>query len=86
VRPQWGPVAPSSHSRMRSLEPQVMGKALADDARTATPPQGAIENVVTSPLVAGARVETPPPRAADAGGSSAGDIRARPHQSSSRWG
>jgi hypothetical protein len=58
---------------MRSLEPQVVGEALADDGRTATPPRGAIENVVTSPPVAGARVETPP-RAADAGGSSAGDV------------
>jgi hypothetical protein len=35
---QGGQVAPSSPSRTRSPEPQVVGEALADDARTATPP------------------------------------------------
>jgi hypothetical protein len=52
-----------------------VGEALADDARTATPPRGAVETVVTSPPVAGARVETPP-RAAEVVGASAGDIGA----------
>jgi hypothetical protein len=69
------PVAPSPPSRTRSPEPQVVGEVLADDTRTATPPRGAVENVVTSPPVADARVDTPP-RAADAGGSSAGDVGA----------
>jgi hypothetical protein len=75
ARPQGGPVTPSSPSRTRSPEPQVVGEALVDDARTTTPPRGVVENVVTSPLVADARVDTPP-RTADAGGSSAGDVGA----------
>jgi hypothetical protein len=66
-----GASSPSSLSRTRSLEPQVVGEALADDTRTATPPRGEVENVVTSPPVADARVDTPP-HTADAGGSSAG--------------
>jgi hypothetical protein len=33
---------------------------LADDARTATPPRGTVERVVTSPPVADARVDYPP--------------------------
>jgi hypothetical protein len=53
------PVAQPSPSRMRSPEPQVVGEALADDARTATPPRGAVEDVVSSPSVADARVGTP---------------------------
>jgi hypothetical protein len=69
------PVAQSSPSRMRSPELQVVGEALADDARTATPPRGAVENVVTSPPVADARVDTPP-RVAEVVGTSAGDIGA----------
>jgi hypothetical protein len=68
-------VAQPSPSRMRSTEPQVVGEALADDARTATPPQGAVENVVTSPLVADARVRTPP-RVTEVVGASARDVRA----------
>jgi hypothetical protein len=74
VRPQGAPVAQSSPSRMRSPEPQVVGEALADDART--PPRGAVENVVTLPLVADARVGTPP-RVAEVVGTSAGDVGAR---------
>jgi hypothetical protein len=54
------PVAQPSLSRTRSPEPQVVGEALADDACTATPPRGVVENVVTSPPVADARVRTPP--------------------------
>jgi hypothetical protein len=47
---------------------------LADDAHTATPPRGAVESRATSPLVADARVETPP-CVADAGGAtSTGDV------------
>jgi hypothetical protein len=73
MRPQGGLGAPSSPSRTRSPEPQVVGEVLADDARTATPPRGAVESRATSPPVAVARVETPP-RAAGAGGASAGDV------------
>jgi hypothetical protein len=75
TRPQGGLGVPSSPSRTRSPEPQVVGEALADDARTATPPRGAVESRTTSPPVASARVETPP-LAADAGGASAGDVGA----------
>jgi hypothetical protein len=75
TRPQGGQGAPSSPSRTRSPEPQVMGEALADDARTATPPRGAAEGRVASPPVAYARVGTPP-HAADAEGASAGDVGA----------
>jgi hypothetical protein len=73
ARPQGALGAPSSSSRTRSPEPQVVGEALADDTRTATPPRGAVESRVASPPVAVARVETPP-HAADAGGSFAGDV------------
>jgi hypothetical protein len=69
------PVAQPSPSRTRSPEPQVVGEALAADARTATPPRGVVENVVTSPPVADARVGTPP-RVAEVVGTSAGDVRA----------
>jgi hypothetical protein len=41
-----------------SLPHEVVGEALADDARTATPPRGVVENVMTSPPVADARVGT----------------------------
>jgi hypothetical protein len=75
ARPQGVPVAQSSPSRMRSPEPQVVGEALADDARTATPPRGAVENVVTSTPVDDARVGTPP-RVAEVVGTSAGDVGA----------
>jgi hypothetical protein len=60
---------------MRSPEPQVVGEALADDARTATPPRGALENVVTSTPVDDARVGTPP-RVVEVVGTSAGDVGA----------
>jgi hypothetical protein len=75
-----GQGVPSSPSRTRSSEPQVMGEVLADDARTATPPRGAEGRAASSP-VADARVGTPP-RATDAGGASTGDHRCRPHQCS----
>jgi hypothetical protein len=52
-----------------------VGEALADDVHTATPPRGAAEGRAASPLVANARVGTPP-RAADAGGVFAGDVGA----------
>jgi hypothetical protein len=68
------PVAQPSPSRTRSPEPQVVGEALANDARTATPPRGVVENVVTSPPVADVRVGTPP-RVAEVVGTSAGDVR-----------
>jgi hypothetical protein len=66
------PVVQLSPSRVRSPEAQVMGEALADDARTATPPRGVVENVVTSPPVADARMGTPP-RVAEVVGTLAGD-------------
>jgi hypothetical protein len=69
------PIAQSSPSRTRSPEPQVVGEALADDTRTATPPRGAVENVVTSPPVADARVGTPP-RVAEGVRTSARDVGA----------
>jgi hypothetical protein len=78
-----------------------VGEALADDARTATPPLVPVETMVTSPPVAGTRVETPPCVAEEVGasagdvGASAGDVGVttspnnygrRPHQNSSWWG
>jgi hypothetical protein len=73
TRPQGGLGAPSSPYRTRSLEPQVVGEALADDARTATPPRGAVESRATSPPVADSKVETPP-QVAEVGGAYAGDV------------
>jgi hypothetical protein len=75
MRPQRVQGTPSSPSRTRSHEPQVVREALADDARTTTPPRGAAEGRASSPPVANARVDTPP-RTADAGGASAGDVGA----------
>jgi hypothetical protein len=69
------PVAPSSPSRTRLPEPQVVEEVLADDPRTATPPRGAVENVVTSPPMANVRVDSPP-RAAEGVETSAGDVGA----------
>jgi hypothetical protein len=48
-------VAPSSPSRTRSPEPQIVGEVLADDARTTTPPRGIVDGMVTSPPVADTR-------------------------------
>jgi hypothetical protein len=76
MRPQGGLVAPSSPSCTRSLEPRVVGEALSSDERTATPPRGVVESRVTSLPVAAARVETPPRAADEAGGASAGGVRA----------
>jgi hypothetical protein len=53
------PVAPLSPSRMRSHEPQVVGEALADDARTATPTRGIAEGVTTSPPATDTRAGSP---------------------------
>jgi hypothetical protein len=53
--PQGVSVAPSSPSRTRSPEPQVMGEALANDARTATPTRGMAEGLTTSPPVTDTR-------------------------------
>jgi hypothetical protein len=69
------PVAPSSPSRTRSPEPQVVGEVLADVACTATPPRGVVEGVVASPPVAGMRVGSPL-RAAEGVGTSGGDVGA----------
>jgi hypothetical protein len=76
VEPQGDLGAPASPSRTRSPETMVVGEALADDARIATPPQGEVESRAVSPPVEDSRVETPP-RAVEAGGGvSARDIRA----------
>jgi hypothetical protein len=69
------PVAPSSPSRTRSPEPQVVGEALVDDTRTTTPPRGIAEGVVTSPPVADTRAGSPP-RTVEGVGTSAGDVGA----------
>jgi hypothetical protein len=53
--PQGVPVAPSSPSRTRSPEPQVVGEALVDDVHTATPTRGVAEGATTSPLVGDTR-------------------------------
>jgi hypothetical protein len=68
-------VAPLSPSRTRSPEPQVVGEAFEDDARTTTPPRGIVEGVVTSPPVADTRAGSPP-QTAEGVGTSAGDVRA----------
>jgi hypothetical protein len=52
-----------------------VGEALADDVRTATPPRGAVEIVVTSTPMADTRVNTPP-RTTEAVGASVGDVGA----------
>jgi hypothetical protein len=48
-------VAPSSPSRTRSPESQVVGEALVDDAGAATPTRGVVEGVTTSPPMADMR-------------------------------
>jgi hypothetical protein len=74
--PQGDLGAPASPSRTRSADPTVVGEALADDARTATPPRGAVESRATSPPVADSRVETPPRVVDGEGVSSVGDVGA----------
>jgi hypothetical protein len=76
TEPQGYLCAPTSPSRTRSTEPIVVGEALADDARTASPPQGAVESRAISPPAVDSRVESPP-CAVEAGvGASAGDVGA----------
>jgi hypothetical protein len=76
VAPQGDLGAPASPSWTRSDEPKVVGEVLTDNEHTANPLRGVVESRATSPPVADARVETPPP-VADAGGiTSTGDIRA----------
>jgi hypothetical protein len=67
------PVAPSSPSHTRSPEPQVVGEALADDARTATPTRGIVEGVMTSPPVTDTRAGFPL-RTTEGVGTSAGEV------------
>jgi hypothetical protein len=43
----------------RSADPTFVGEALVDDARTTTPPRGAVESRATSLPVPESRVETP---------------------------
>jgi hypothetical protein len=76
VEPQGDLGAPTSPSRMRSPKLTVVGEALADDARAATPPQGAFESRATSPHAADLRVESPM-HAVEAGvGASVWDVGA----------
>jgi hypothetical protein len=55
ARPQGVSVAPSSPSRTRSPEPQVVGEALADDACNATLSRGMAEGLTTLPPVTDTR-------------------------------
>jgi hypothetical protein len=74
VAPQEDLGAPASPSHTRSADLTVVGEALADDVRTATPPRGAVESRATSPPMVVSMVETPP-RVADArGATSTGDV------------
>jgi hypothetical protein len=74
MEPQCDPSTQAWPSRTRSPDPKVVAESLTDDARTATPLLGAVENRTTSPLVADTRVASPP-RAIDAGeGGAAGDV------------
>jgi hypothetical protein len=66
LEPQGDLGTPTFPSCMRLPEPTVMGEALADDARIASPLQGAVESRATSPPAANSRVESPP-RAVEAG-------------------
>jgi hypothetical protein len=68
-------VAPSSPSRTRLPEPQVVREVLANDARTATPPRGTVEGMVTSPPVADTRTGSPP-HTTEGVRTSAGDVGA----------
>jgi hypothetical protein len=76
VEPQGDLGASASPSLTRSPEPTVVGEALADDARTATPPRGAVECMAVSPPVADSRVETPPRAVEEGRGVFAGDVGA----------
>jgi hypothetical protein len=73
VVPQDDLGAPASPSHTRSADPTVVGKALADDACTVTPPRGAVESRATSPPMADSRMENPS-CAVEAGGASVRDI------------
>jgi hypothetical protein len=53
-----------------------MGEELADDARNATPPRGAVESRATSPPVADSKVESPPRVVEAVGTASVGDVGA----------
>jgi hypothetical protein len=70
--------APASPSHTRSGDPKVVREALADDARTATPPRGTVESRAASPPVADSRVETPLRAIEEGGVTSVGDVKATP--------
>jgi hypothetical protein len=76
VAPQDDLAASASPSRTRSADPTFIGEALADDARTTTPPRGAVESRATSPSLADSRVETPPRVVNAEGVTSVGDVGA----------
>jgi hypothetical protein len=79
VVPQDDLGASASPSHMRSAAPTVVGEALAGDARTATPPRGAVESRATSLPVVDSRVETTP-RAVEVGELLVGTSERRPAQ------
>jgi hypothetical protein len=60
VVPQDDLVTMASPSRTRSPDLKVVGEALADDVRTATPPRGAAESRAASLPVADTGVASPP--------------------------
>jgi hypothetical protein len=66
AEPQRDLGAQASPSRTRSPDPKVVGESLADDARIATPPRGAVESRANLPPVADSRVVSPL-RAVEAG-------------------
>jgi hypothetical protein len=74
VVPQDDLGTPASPSRTRSPDPKVVGEALADDARTATPPRGAAESRAASPPVADTGVASPPHTVQAGEGTSVGDV------------
>jgi hypothetical protein len=76
TEPQGDPCAPTSPSCTRSPEPTVVGEALADDARTASPPRGSVESRATSPPAADSRVGSPPRTVEAGGGNSTADVGA----------
>jgi hypothetical protein len=74
VVPQDDLGTPTSPSRTRSPDPKVVGEALANDARTATPTRGAAESRAASPLVADTGVASPPHTVEAGEGTSVRDV------------
>jgi hypothetical protein len=81
VVPQDDLGAPASPSRTRLPEPKVVGEALADDARTATPPRGVAESRTASPPVVDTGVVSPPRIVEVQEGATVGDVGETPPKS-----